>query len=141
MGPESRNHPGHPNLQMSMQALLKDVDSDGHLVNPRKWGLADAPAADAGAGDARAGRNKGTVSEEYKFWEAIKTGGFAVTTDGSKDASIAGRWQRACEDDPDMKQRYDKITGVGKNKKKAAFRSEWAKSQWSSIQDPGSTLR
>eukprot|EP00959_Pyramimonas_sp_CCMP1952_P457236 9474558-Pyramimonas_sp.AAC.1 len=30
---------GHENLNATMKSLLEDVDSDGHLMDPRKWGI------------------------------------------------------------------------------------------------------
>eukprot|EP00959_Pyramimonas_sp_CCMP1952_P467220 9491237-Pyramimonas_sp.AAC.1 len=62
-----------------MQSLLKDVDADGHLTKPARWGLHAAPktSGDTTAptqAEASAGRNKGTVSAELAFWEEIKNG-------------------------------------------------------------------
>eukprot|EP00959_Pyramimonas_sp_CCMP1952_P324187 6784975-Pyramimonas_sp.AAC.1 len=52
------------------------------------------------------GRGKGTLKEELEFWESVAKGGYRVTTDGKKSASIASKWQRALRDQPSLAERY-----------------------------------
>ena len=139
-------HKGFNQMDSTMDRLMADVTENGHLRNPGKWGICDfgdsnqnAEEQGARAPDANstsAGRNKGTVSEEWKFWEEVRQGGFSVPTDCRKHC-IAGRWTRAMAEDPEMAARYNNITGEKVNKKKKAFREQWAKDEWADVKDTG----
>ena len=74
-------------MDATMKSLREDVAGEGHLVNPGRWGLQKGgdgrdPSAEKNQASsaASAGRNKGSISEELKFWEDIKTGNLFIDT-------------------------------------------------------------
>ncbi|CAK0834620.1 unnamed protein product, partial [Prorocentrum cordatum] len=104
--------------------LLNDIDDDGRLVNPSRWGVnlkdkidAEKEAAGCGARKDPSQRNKGTPDEEVSFWQSIAAGGYSVPTD-TKVSAVAGRWERAYKASPDMQRKYDAITGENKRSKR-----------------------
>eukprot|EP00959_Pyramimonas_sp_CCMP1952_P012711 268968-Pyramimonas_sp.AAC.1 len=129
---------GHSDLETEMQSLAGDIDKDGHLRDPSKWGisiLADGSKSDDNKSTVEPGYDgksikrrkpgKLDIESEFKFWQDIASGGWDVPTD-SKKSAVAGRWERACEEDPSLKQKYDAISGERVRSRKQEFRATWA---------------
>jgi len=117
--------------------LAGDVDSDGHLMHPEKWGIpVEQPTSGAQSSARR--RGKPSFEDEEKFWGEVKATDFQVPTDG-KLGAIASRWTRAIKD-PELKAKYKKVTGEDIEEAKKEFRSNWAKDLYKYHQDRGSEL-
>ncbi|CAK0839253.1 unnamed protein product [Prorocentrum cordatum] len=116
--------------------LAGDVDAEGKLVNPSRWGLlTDGDASNhqpCGAEPPKKrGRGKPSMEDEEKFWEEVKQADFQVPTDG-RLGRIASRWNRAIKD-PELKKKYDSTTqavGQSMDEAKRQFRVDWAKDEY-----------
>eukprot|EP00959_Pyramimonas_sp_CCMP1952_P104529 2184839-Pyramimonas_sp.AAC.2 len=124
------------------ERLKMDVDDDGKLTDPSKWGL-DVPVPEAGVPDdgqpkPKRRRGKACLEDEEKFWNEVRESDWSVPTDG-KVARIASRWSRAIkgtdEKSVGLKAKYDAIVAVNGSldDAKKAFRSNWAKEEYAAF--------
>ena len=132
-------HKGFDSITRAMDVLRKDVDENGVPTMPGKWGVTIDDAESRGGDDApkasdKAGRNLGTVDEEAAFWESVRRSDFKVPTD-TRLSPVAGRWNTAKNNDPELAARYNAITGEKKCQKRDASRREWAQGKYNTVMD------
>ena len=143
---------GFPDMDQAMSQLKSDIGEDGVLANPQRWGLDKTKIQEHGeadqTADVKVGRNRGTVQEESRLWEAVKANAFKVPLEhGTKELSeaeiaVMGRWQRVLQDCPMTKAEYAAIEkGPGINKRKARFREKWAKGEYDQLMERALTSR
>ncbi|CAK0840802.1 unnamed protein product, partial [Prorocentrum cordatum] len=113
---------GHTDMESTMNELQQSIDENGQLKGPQRWVVTPSMKQQA---EAAAEDGDEVTQAEYDFWKDVEKNNFAVPTDG-KVSPMASRWQRAYEGDASLKKRYDSISGVKINKRKAEFRRSWA---------------
>eukprot|EP00959_Pyramimonas_sp_CCMP1952_P473872 9502483-Pyramimonas_sp.AAC.1 len=113
--------------------LEEDIDADGHLTKPSRWGLGMKDKGEPSADPSKRINGK-TMDEELQFWQDVANGQFHVPTD-PRQSAVAGRWDRATRSDPDLKARYDSITGEKVQSRKNQFRRVWAEGEYDKVKD------
>ena len=133
---------GISDVDKAMKDLKQDIDQEGVLTKPMRWGVnfgGSAAPAEQPAQDVQKSQ-----LEEMDFWNKMKDGKFYVPTAG-KVHPVAGRWQRAIDDPeddkegtkgPTLRKKYFDILGKNVTKRRSDFRTRWATNMYQQVQEP-----